>query len=109
MESITLLIVGWSITSILVNGTIFDRPRAYLQVKHPSLSKLLTCIQCSGFWVGVFLGLLTVIELIKNPMDTWFLMNYGLVTDFAICLAYGFLNSGISVVLDSLIVYLIKE
>ena len=109
MEFLITLIIGWSITSILVNGTIFDGLRVYLQVKAPSLSKLLTCIQCSGFWVGVFLGILSYTGVVTNPVDSWVLSSHWLSEVFLTCISYGFLNSGVSVILDSLIVYLIKE
>lgn len=108
METLIWLIVGWSITSILVNGTILDPVRNYFIVKLPFFSKLLTCIQCSGFWVGIFLGLLSLSGLTVDLLKFHFI-HIGLAGIVAKIIAYGFLNSGVSVILDSLIVYFIKN
>jgi hypothetical protein len=102
------IIVGWSITSILVNGTIFDSVRNYLIVKTPPISKLMTCIQCSGFWVGVFLGICSMFYLAPDLFIFVSHSNLIVLNLFKIVL-YGFFNSGISVLLDSLVFYLIKE
>ena len=45
------------ITSIIVDGEIFRPFREYLKAKAPDfISKLLSCYQCSGFWVGLIFG-----------------------------------------------------
>jgi hypothetical protein len=64
--------IGWGITNILVNGSIFDEFRNYCLVMLPKLGKLLTCMQCSGFWVGFLMGLLNFGGVIQNPWAEFF-------------------------------------
>lgn len=108
MEDFLYLIIGWSITSILVNGTIFDGLRVYLLIKSPILHKLFSCMQCSGFWVGVVLGIFSNLRLIYHPLGNLFFggefFSYYLLST----LAYGFMVSGISVLLNSLIVFFLS-
>jgi uncharacterized membrane protein (DUF441 family) len=106
MKDLYFILIAWSITSILVNGTIFDRLRVYLLIKAPTLHKLFSCMQCSGFWVGIILGILATGEIIYNPLGDLssqphnFWISYPLTT-----IAYGFLSSGVSVLLNSLVVF----
>lgn len=109
METVLFLIIGWSITSILVNGSIFDSLRVYLIVKFPSLSKLMTCMQCSGFWVGFIIGLFSISGLIVNPIGDLISQDSKYLSGFLSVLSYSFLNSGISVLLNSLVIFLVKE
>jgi len=103
-----LIIIGWSITNIIVNGSIFDEIRIYLMVKNQMFSKLLTCIQCSGFWVGIGLGIFSVLDHIVNPFYN--LLNPDSVLYFPLTiLAFGFFNSGISVIINSIIVFLLNS
>lgn len=45
------------ITSIIVDGEIFKKLREYLKLIGPEfINKLLSCYQCSGFWVGIIIG-----------------------------------------------------
>ena len=107
MKELIYLLIGWSITSILVNGTIFDTLRIYLLVKAPTLHKLFSCMQCSGFWVGIVLGFLSISGIIYNPllsMVNWAYRDSIFVNSLNI-LAIGFLISGISVLLNSLVVF----
>lgn len=108
MFSIIWIIIGWSITSILVNGTILDSVRNYLIVKAPSFSKLLTCIQCSGFWVGALLGTGSFLRLTPDLLP-FLTHEVGFLMIPMKIIFYGFLNSGVSVILDSFVVFLIKE
>lgn len=100
--------LGWAITSILVNGSIFDPLRIYLQVMYPTLGKLLTCMQCSGFWVGILFGLLIVANQMINPF-MFLLENEGYLYQILSILFSGFWISGASVIFNTLIVYLIKN
>ena len=103
-----LIIIGWSITNIIVNGSIFDEIRIYLMVKNQMFSKLLTCMQCSGFWVGIGLGILSALDHIVNPFCD--LLNPGSILYLPLTiLAWGFLNSGISVIINSFIVFLLNS
>jgi uncharacterized membrane protein YvlD (DUF360 family) len=103
-----LIIIGWSITNIIVNGSIFDEIRIYLMVKNQMFSKLLTCMQCSGFWVGIGLGILSVLDHIVNPFCD--LLNPGSILYLPLTiLTWGFFNSGISVIINSFIVFLLNS
>ena len=103
-----LIIIGWSITNIIVNGSIFDGIRIYLMVKNQMFSKLLTCMQCSGFWVGIGLGIFSVLRHIINPFSDFLNPDSILHLPLTI-LAWGFFNSGISVLVNSLIVFLLNS
>lgn len=105
MEDLFYIIIGWSITSILVNGSIFDPLRIYLLVKKPILHKLFSCMQCSGFWVGIIMGILSVSGLIYHPLGSLFNIQNPWVGSTFSLVSYGFLNSGISVLVNSLVVF----
>ena len=52
-----LLTVG--ITNILVNGSIFKGLRQFLDDHgYFFMSELVNCMMCSGFWVGLFVGMI---------------------------------------------------
>jgi hypothetical protein len=103
-----LAIIGWSITNIIVNGSIFDGLRVYLMVKSQTFSKLLTCMQCSGFWVGVILGIFSLFHHIVNPFCQILNQDSPLYFTLTI-LAWGFWNSGISLMINSFIVFLLNS
>jgi hypothetical protein len=98
-------LIGWSLTNLLVNGSIFDSLRNYLLVKFPYISKLLSCMQCSGFWVGCLIGVLAYHQLLYNILyyvvtnqNTWY--SQPLTIFF-----HGVFISGISVLINSLLVF----
>jgi hypothetical protein len=108
MEALFILsILGWSITNNLVNGEIFTPLRVYLQVMYPFLSKLLTCMQCSGFWVGILLGFLVSANQIFNPF-AFFIVKDSLLNEVLKIAFHGFWVSGMSVFFNSLLIYLIN-
>lgn len=101
MDLSIYILVGWGITDILVNGSILNGVRNFCLVRIPILGKLFSCIQCSGFWVGILLGVLSILGVIETPL--W---------DFspaARVLASGFLISGCSVFVNSVIFYLLSK
>ena len=91
MGTFMLLFLSWSITNILVNGSILDRIRDYSLVKIKPLGKLLSCIMCSGFWVGLIVFTIFGDAHIVNSIG------------------FGFVASGFSVIMNSLIIYFIKK
>ena len=108
MEILIFSLIGWSITSVVVNGSIFDPLRNYLLIKSPFFGKLISCMQCSGFWVGIFLGLLSIFGIIYHPLSSLFILsNAG--SKFLMVLTYGFFISGISVILNAVLVYLLTQ
>lgn len=103
MTYILLFLLGWGITSTIVNGSIFNGIRNFLIVRSPILGKLFSCIRCLGFWVGSFmliplvhLGILPpifpteipyVISIFSMPI---FQSNFGVVMEsFLIFLVKG--------------------
>jgi len=97
--TIIYLFLGWSLTSLLVNGSIFDPIRNYLIVMHPFFGKLLSCIQCAGVWIGalVFTPLLAIGEVPCISTYEW--VGY---------VAYPIMQSGFSILVESFIIYLVK-
>lgn len=55
-----LAVIG--MTHIVIHGTIMEPVEEWLERRIPSCihDALFNCYQCSGFWCGVFLGLLIV-------------------------------------------------
>lgn len=98
---IIMLLFGFSVTTTVVNGSIFDNLRNWALVKLPFIGKLLTCIMCFGFWIGVlifyplnFMGFLEPI----GEMPMWF--NY---------IFYPFIQSSTGMVLESVIIFFRKS
>ena len=58
MELILIILVTYSISNIVVFGSIFESLRDYTMAFSPNFfGKLLTCMMCTPFWVGFFLSL----------------------------------------------------
>jgi len=95
----TYLFLAWCLTNAIVNGSILDPIRNYFLVKLSLVGKLMSCVMCVGFWVGLLLALLfnPGIDLV-NIADSKYLKY----------LAYGFISSGFSVLVNSLIVFMLK-
>jgi hypothetical protein len=101
MDFLIYILIGWGITDILVNGSILDGIRNFFLVKIPFLGKLFTCIQCSGFWVGIFLGILSTLNFLETPL--WDFIPVARV------FASGFLISGCSVIINSTVFSLLSR
>ena len=97
--AILFLFLGWSLTSLIVNGSIFSQFRNYLLVKYPFFGKLVSCIQCTGLWAGaiIFIPLLALGEVPYISSYQW--VGYA---------AYPIIQSGFAVILESLVIYLVK-
>jgi hypothetical protein len=52
-----ILLAGIGITNLVVNASLFDNLRDFVIKESDFLGKLITCMMCSGFWVGFVLGL----------------------------------------------------
>ena len=105
MEILIMLFLGWSLTNILVNGSILDKIRDYSLVKIRPLGKLLSCVMCSGFWVGLFIYLVAYYfsNFVNIDLDVF-------IKDSMLnSIPFAFINSGFSVIVNSIIIYLIKE
>ena len=101
MNFLIYILIGWGITDILVNGSIFKGVRNYFLVKSPAIGKLFSCVQCSGFWVGILMGILFYLNLIFSPFDkSYFLSDV---------IASGALISGSCVIINSLVFSLLRN
>lgn len=56
-ELFTLGLVG--VTVIITAGSIFEGIREKVSSFSPALEKLINCPMCTGFWVGLFFGIIT--------------------------------------------------
>ena len=62
MLSLLSTLVLWSfmaygMSTILVYGTIFDKPREWIKLNSKFFGALISCMLCTSTWVGFFLSL----------------------------------------------------
>lgn len=58
MELLLIILVGYSISNIIVFGSIFEGLRNTAEVYSPEFfGKLLGCMMCTPWWVGLFLSM----------------------------------------------------
>jgi len=57
---------GVGITNLVVNASLLDNPRDFITSKSEFLGGLVSCMMCSGFWVGFFMGIFSW----ENPVYT---------------------------------------
>ena len=103
MDFLLLLFLGWAITNLIVNSSILDGPRNYLLVKHKFIGELVSCVMCTGFWVGVLLYF--VYFPVHLIVETTILFKNSVLDVFVL----GFINSGFAVLVNSLIFFFIKK
>lgn len=68
MNLIILLLAGFGLTNILVNGLILDPIRIYLFKRSNFLKNLLSCSMCTGFWVGIYIAFVASVVGGGNPL-----------------------------------------
>jgi hypothetical protein len=67
------IIAGYGMTSILVWGAIFEKPRTFIKKHSKFFGDLISCTLCTGTWVGFFMSIIlgglinTYIELPMFP------------------------------------------
>ena len=89
MSSLLGTLVLWSfmaygMSTILVYGTIFDKPRDWIKLKSKFFGALISCMMCTSTWVGFFLGIFLV-----SPTNYLFGTNQYISWFFDGCLASG--------------------
>jgi hypothetical protein len=84
MELIIFILVAYGLTQILVYGSVLNSIRP----KEGSLGELFQCPMCMGFWVGVFLCVI-------SPFTPLFTFEPNFVTPILL----GCLSSGTSYIL----------
>lgn len=106
MKIFILLLVCWSVSNILVNGSILNKLRIWLSLNAPFFYRLLSCVTCCGFWVGILMYLLLSLSnsIILESINI-FQSNNSVLN----VISFGFLSSGISFFMNSLITFFISE
>jgi hypothetical protein len=65
-------LMGYGMTSILVWGSIFEKQRDWLRRHSKFFGDLISCVLCTGTWVGFFLSI-TLGGLATRLLDVnWF-------------------------------------
>jgi len=59
IDFLLFIFAGVGITNLVVNASVLNTPRNFLTSRSSFMSGLLECMMCSGFWVGIVLGLST--------------------------------------------------
>jgi hypothetical protein len=52
------IIAGYGMTSILVWGSIFEKPRIFIKKHSKFFGDLISCTLCTATWVGFFMSLM---------------------------------------------------
>lgn len=100
MFCILVILAGIGLSHLVVDGSIFSRPRGWIVSNGPDwLKKLVTCYQCTGFWTGLITGLISGIFI--NEWTAELAGRY-----FAIPLFYGFAVSYLSMSAAAMLNYL---
>jgi len=88
MELLHFILAAYGMTFMLVCGTIFDSVRPSKE-SFKGYGKLFHCPLCMGFWVGIFLFLV-------SPYTELFTFEYSVVNAFI----YGCISAGTSYLLS---------
>lgn len=62
MNEIVFITFCIGLTNLIVSASILDTPREWLSNKNSLIKKLLSCMMCAGFWVGLLSSLLVGIN-----------------------------------------------
>lgn len=57
MFFLLFLLAGIGITNLVVNATLLEKPRNFLIANSYFFGMLVSCMMCTGFWVGFILGI----------------------------------------------------
>ena len=57
MELIIWILAAYGMSQIIVFGSIFEKPRAWITRNSKFLGDLLECMMCTSTWVGFFFSL----------------------------------------------------
>jgi hypothetical protein len=95
-----LLFINWCLTTSVINASILDQIRNYLLVRFPLLGKLISCVRCLGFWIGLStFSLYTYFGKVDGILFLPVWANY---------IIYPFVQSASCVILENFIVFLGK-
>jgi len=102
MDLLLLLTISFSFCYLVVTSYIVAPIRNYFLVKSPYIGKLLSCIQCFGFWSGFLFSLASYYNLLSIKYEN-IEFSHITVINFFVC---GLLSSLFSVLMNSFIFYL---
>jgi hypothetical protein len=96
-----VILAGIGLSHLIVDGSIFSRPRGWVVEKGPAwLKQLVTCYQCTGFWTGIVCGLMSGIFINELVLDGWWARL------LALPVLYGFTVSYLSMAAAATLNYL---
>jgi uncharacterized membrane protein len=96
-------ILSFSLCYMVVASYIFSPVRSFFLVKFPFIGRLLSCVQCFGFWSGVIVYLLSISGLIDRRFTSPDDFSHYIVIE---AFLYGLASSLISVIINSVIFFL---
>lgn len=92
IKLILYIITVFALTTIIVQSLVFKPIRNFFKRKVKIIHKLLSCMLCTGFWVGVFMFIISDFTPAKllNPDANYFILMFynGLVTSGFVWLLY---------------------
>jgi len=50
--------IGYGMSTILVYGSIFEKPRTWIKKNSKFFGNLISCIMCTSTWVGFFMSIM---------------------------------------------------
>lgn len=76
MELLITILLAYGMTNIIVNGSIFEAFREWFAHRadkwiFEKIYQLVSCMMCTGFWVGAFLG------MVLGPFPWWNILFNG--------------------------------
>lgn len=71
MEILIWALSSYGMAFIILWGSIFDTPREWLKSKNKFFYDLLSCIICTGTWVGFFMSI-----MVWSPAAHYFNCNW---------------------------------
>ena len=86
------ILLSWGFTHLIVSSKVFESVRNQLAIKSSLWESLLSCYQCSGFWVGMGLAVspLLLPELSQSNFIDYFF--YAVIASGTCPLIYGVLR-----------------
>lgn len=78
IEFLLLILIVEAITELLVESSIFEKPRRFVYARNGFLGELVTCGYCTSVWVSAAVA--WIFPIVISP---WFIVNY-FVTVFAL-------------------------
>ena len=66
--------IAYGMTTIIVYGAIFEKPRNWIKINYSFLGELISCPLCTSTWVGFFLSLILG-SISSQYFDSFILVN----------------------------------